>query len=150
VEDVSARIQPLGTVEQAESRLDCADPLVGERRSERPKRAGADDGVGIEEDDDVGLQQRDATIAATPEAEVRTGLDDRDVVPCELERAAVVDDDDLVGIVPQRQQTPLEMVAAVICDDDDADAQYAPRRATTAGIVFARIEMSSQIDQFSR
>jgi hypothetical protein len=28
--------------------------------------------------------------------------------------------------------------------------QYAPRRASTAGNVFARIEMSSQIDQFSR
>jgi hypothetical protein len=29
-------------------------------------------------------------------------------------------------------------------------AQYAPRRAATAGIVLARIVMSSQIDQFSR
>jgi hypothetical protein len=28
--------------------------------------------------------------------------------------------------------------------------QYAPRWARTAGIVFARIEMSSQIDQLSR
>ena len=29
-------------------------------------------------------------------------------------------------------------------------AQYAPRRARTAGNVLVRIEMSSQIDQFSR
>jgi hypothetical protein len=30
------------------------------------------------------------------------------------------------------------------------EPQYAPLRASTAGSVFARIEMSSQIDQFSR
>ena len=29
------------------------------------------------------------------------------------------------------------------------ECQYAPRRASTAGSVLARIEMSSQIDQFS-
>jgi hypothetical protein len=34
--------------------------------------------------------------------------------------------------------------------DYDGVSQYAPRAAITAGIVRARIEMSSQIDQFSR
>ena len=33
---------------------------------------------------------------------------------------------------------------------DAPEPQYAPLRASTAGSVFARIEMSSQIDQFSR
>jgi hypothetical protein len=35
-------------------------------------------------------------------------------------------------------------------DRPASDAQYAPRRATTAGRVFARMVMSIQIDQFSR
>ena len=66
------------------------------------------------------------------------------------DRIAVVDDDDLVRLAGERVEAPLEVVAAVVRDDDDGDAQYAPRRASTAGSVFARIEMSSQIDQFSR
>jgi hypothetical protein len=35
-------------------------------------------------------------------------------------------------------------------DEDAFHGQYAPRPVTTAGMVFARIETSSQIDQFSR
>src|SRR5207248_7802785 len=39
---------------------------------------------------------------------------------------------------------------AVEAGGGTVEAQYAPRRARTAGIVFTRIVMSSQIDQFSR
>jgi hypothetical protein len=35
-------------------------------------------------------------------------------------------------------------------DEHAPHRQYAPRPLSTAGIVLARIEMSSQIDQFSR
>jgi hypothetical protein len=98
----------------------------------------------------------DAEVAARAEADVAARLDDEDAGAVDGERVAVVDDDDLVRLAGERVETPVQLVAAVVRDDDDADAgagasaQYAPLRATTAGSVFARIEMSSQIDQFSR
>jgi hypothetical protein len=63
---------------------------------------------------------------------------------------AVVDDHDVHAFGAEGVERNRENGAAAVRDDDGADGQYAPRRASTAGSVFARIEMSSQIDQFSR
>jgi hypothetical protein len=92
----------------------------------------------------------DAEVAGGAEAEVAARLDELNVLTLEPHRVAVVDDEDLVGLAPERVEASSQSVVAVVRDDDDGDAQYAPLRASTAGIVFARIETSSQIDQFSR
>jgi hypothetical protein len=61
----------------------------------------------------------DAEIAAGSEADVPTRVD----VRLDIDRAPVVDDDDLVRLAGERVEAPLEMVAAVVRDDDDGDAQ---------------------------
>ena len=48
------------------------------------------------------------------------------------------------------EQRPSALARPVGDDDGGGAGQYAPRAARTAGTVLARIEMSSQIDQFSR
>ena len=123
MEDVAARVQAIGPVEQPEPRLHRADPVVVERGGERADRAGTHDGVRVEEDDDVGAEPLDAPVAAGAEAEVLARLDEHDAVAVERERAAVVHDDELVGLARQRVQAPRQVVAAVVRDDDDADAQ---------------------------
>ena len=150
MDDVPAGVEQLRTVEQPQPRLHGADAVVRERRGEPTHRPGRRDGVGIQERDDVARQRGRAGVAPPAEAEIAPGPDEAYTVALELERTAVVDDDDLVCLACEGVETPLQMVAAVVRDDDDPDGQYAPLRAITAGSVFARIEMSSQIDQFSR
>jgi hypothetical protein len=65
----------------------------------------------------------DAAVAAAAEAQVLARLDERHVAAVELDAAAVVDDDDLVGLAPERIEATPEPVAAAVRDDDDRDAQ---------------------------
>jgi hypothetical protein len=150
MEDVPAGVEGLRTVEQAEPCLHGSDLIVFERGREPSHGARRRDRIGIEEDDDLRPNGVDAHVAAAAEAEVPPGTDDAHFLAIDLQRAGVVDDDDLVRLADERVETSIEVSAAVVSDNDDCDGQYAPLRAITAGSVFARIEMSSQIDQFSR
>ena len=122
----------------------------------------------------------EAGLHGAPDPEVEREPDDRRARLRRLgggpvERPVVDDDDlelrvDVADLADDAADVPLLVVRG---DDGDAAqparrdparpglrrrflcerahrGQYAPRAATTAGIVFARIEMSSQIDQFSR
>jgi hypothetical protein len=119
VKEVPARVHLAGAVEQQEPRLRDPDTGLERRGRERAHGAGTRDGIGIEEDDDVGRKLRDAEVAAAPEADVAARIDDADTV--ELERPTVVDDDDVVRLAGERLETPLQGLAAVVRDDDDAD-----------------------------
>jgi hypothetical protein len=150
---VAGRVQELGLVEEPQTGGDDADRRVLERPHEPVECPRSDDRVGVEEDERVAGRIARALVGATREAQVPSRGDDPDAVARRRRvdlgpAAAVVDDDDLVGLEGVEQ--PPERLAGAVGDDDDALGQYAPRAATTAGIVRSRIEMSSQIDQFSR
>jgi hypothetical protein len=125
--------------------------LVLEDARERRDRARTGDRIRVEKDEDVAACLARAAVAAGAEAVVPRRVYNARALGRSLDlgpAAAVVDDDDVLPV--ERVEAARERVAAPVRDDDDGSAQYAPRRARTAGSVFARIEMSSQIDQFSR
>jgi hypothetical protein len=98
---------------------------------------------------EIGVTQFDVTLIAMDRADSVAAprlLDLRAAAP-------VVDDDRLLQALlsGERVQAAAESFPSPVGDDDRGDpGQYAPRAATTAGTVLARMEMSSQIDQFSR
>jgi hypothetical protein len=128
---VAGRVEELGLVKQSEPGRDDADRGILERPDETFQSPRADDRVGIEEDERRVRRVPGTDVAAAGETEVAPWRDDPHALTCCGRvylgaAAAVVDDDDLVGL--ERIQQPRERVPRAVRHDDDGGGRQGTSR----------------------
>ena len=101
------RVQDLRPIQQPESRHRDPDRRLREARRQRPQRAGRDDRVGVQEDEDVATRLPRTQVRTGREAEVFRRSHEPQAFPSTL-AATVVDDNHLVSLAGKGLQAAPE------------------------------------------